>query len=254
MQITVKDHAFESAHTDAEAAARLIELTLNRKIESSFGQSLCMSAQRGKLSVNQMPWVHVLVAQAEGVATKPGTTTTVNTVAGFEKIHAHLTNCRKSKANGGKGLLHPVVTLLVGDEQVTLKLAGERSKHYGKLAVSESHRYGEGRFFGWIDEKGVFDVGARPMVIAVLKILQRVAADPAKVISEIGRESGHCCYCHTPLSQVGSKIAGCGSTCATNYGADYPKAAQIRAYIAKYPEILEGASDAEKWATPVGAC
>jgi hypothetical protein len=46
---------------------------------------------------------------------------------------------------------------------------------------------------------------------------------------------------------VQSKIAGCGKTCASNYGVDYPNAAQTRERLTENLDFLVGATDADRW-------
>ena len=244
-RIQVKDHDFESPYTDREAADKFRNFVENGIIVSGFGVSLFENAKKYKrYTAGQIPWVHILVAQVEQRPTKPNTTSTQLT--GLEKIHAHLTNCRTSCERGGKGLLHPMVGFTVGDQTVVLKLAGRKSRHFGKVSVAQTHKYGDGDFYGWIDESGNME-SKYPIPQAVADILTRVATDPAAVINEMGKESGRCCYCFAELSQVGSKIAGCGKTCAGNYGIPYPKTSEIRLFVAANPEILEGSSDRIKW-------
>jgi hypothetical protein len=243
-RIRVKNNDFESPYTDNEVARVFRQKVENGEITSDFGRSLYEGARRYKrYTPGQIPWLHVLVAEAEGRPTRPQPKTT--SVGGYASIHQHLADCRKSREDGGKGLLHPMVGLKVGEQEVVLKLAGAKSRHNGKVSVASDHRYGHGDFYGWIDEQGTFNTRGCPQ--EVTDILDRVAVDPARVISEIGKESGRCCYCFAELTTVQSKIAGCGKTCADNYGVDYPRAAETRQVIAEHPEILEGASDREKW-------
>jgi hypothetical protein len=243
-RIQVKDNDFESPYTDNEVARVFRQMVENDVITSNFGRDLYNGARRfGKYTPGQVPWLHVLVAQAEGRPTKPQPQ--VLNQGGYAAIHAHLMNCRESREKGGKGLLHPMVGLQVGEQQVVLKLAGAKSRHSGKVSVASDHRYGQGQFYGWIDATGNFETRGCPQV--VVDILNRVAANPTQAIEEIGKESGRCCYCFAALTQVSSKIAGCGKTCAENYGHEYPSTAEIRAFVQVHPEILEGASDRDKW-------
>jgi hypothetical protein len=246
-RIQVKDNDFQSPYTDREVAQEFRRRIENGEFtRSTFAQSIYQKArQYGKYTTGQIPWLHVLVAQAEGRATKP----VAAALSGLESIHAHLTDCRARKEDGGKGLLHPLVVLHVSDVPdgvVALKLAGKQSKNQGKVSVASDHRYGHGQFYGWIDADGNLDSrkGVPPTVAA---LLTRVAQDPVMVISQIGRESGRCCYCFAELSQVGSKIAGCGKTCADKWNAEYPLTAAIREHVIRHPEILEGSSDRDKW-------
>lgn len=245
IEIPNKGIQFDSPYTNNEAAVEFRRLVENGVLTSDFADSLYQGARRvGKYTAGQLLWLHVILANHNGLPTKPNMVTVKLT--GLQLVHQHLANCRKSREEGGKGLLHPMVGLLVGDQNVVLKLAGSKSRYNGKVSVASDHRYGQGEFYGWIDENGNMD-SKGPIPKAVVDILQRVAQDPARVISEIGKESGRCCYCFAKLTTVQSKIAGCGSTCADNYGADYPDTAATRLFVLDYPEILEGASDREKW-------
>ena len=244
-RIQVRDNDFTSPYTDNEVAIQFRKGVENGTITSDFARSLYDGARQYKrYTPGQIPWLHVLVAQQEGRPTQPNTNT--DAITGLTLIHTHLADCRKSREDGGKGLLHPMVGLLVGEQNVVLKLAGSKSKNSGKVSVASDHRYGHGEFYGWIDEQGNLN-SRKPVPQAVVDILERVAQDPARVISEIGKESGRCCYCFAELTTVQSKLAGCGKTCAGNYGVDYPLAAETRRMVALTPEILEGASDREKW-------
>lgn len=247
IEIQNKGISFNSPYTHIEAAQTFRLLIENGTITSNFANSLYNGAKRfGKYTQGQIPWVHVLVAQAEGRATKPEAAPTgmlFNT--DYTNIHRHLLNARQSRENGGKGLLHPVVGLQVGEQRVVLKLAGSKSRHNGKVSVASDHRYGHGEFYGWIDQEGKFQGKNVPQ--QVIDILDSLAEDPQTAIASIGKESGHCCYCFAELTTVQSKIAGCGKTCADNYGTPYPTAAQTRQFVAQNPDILDGASDRDRW-------
>jgi hypothetical protein len=241
-KVQVKNHDFESPYTNYEVAKRFRNLVEDQIITGSFATSVYNGArQRGTYTQGQVPWLHVLVAQAEGRKTQHQMDQ-----AGYKSIHEHLTNCREKRQKGGKGLLNPMVGLKVGDQEVVLKLAGKNSRNFGKVSVASSHRFGEGDFYGWIDGDGVFKpYGSVPK--EVIGILDRVAVDPVRVISEIGKESGRCCYCFAELSTVQSKIAGCGPVCGDKWGAWYPNASEVRGFILDHPEILDGASDRDRW-------
>ena len=244
IEITKRGIDFESPYTNTAAGMEFRRLIENGDLEGNdFAASLYAGARRhGSYTARQMPWLHVIIANHEN---RPTGRPTVTPITGLKSIHSHLANCRKSKEDGGKGLLHPTVGLQVGGQTVVLKLAGAKSKHNGKVSVASDHRFGHGDFYGYIDENGNFDT--RRPVQAVNDILARVAVDPARVISEIGKESGRCCYCFAELTTVQSKIAGCGKTCADNYGVNYPRAADVRHFIDRDASVLDGASDREKW-------
>jgi len=244
IEITKNGINFESRHTNIEVAQEFRKLVEGGQLTGEFPESLYTAGKKYKrYTPGQIPWLHVLVAQHEGVQTKPSTSPTLT---GLGLIHAHLTNCRTSRETGGKGLLNPMVGLLVGNQNVVLKLAGPKSRNNGKVSVAEDHRYGVGQFYGWIDNNGNFTT-RNPPPQTVINILKRVTQDPARVISEIGKESGRCCYCFAQLTTVQSKIAGAGKRCTLNYSVNYPNAEETRRILTNTPEILEGASDREKW-------
>jgi hypothetical protein len=241
MQFTVKGKSFDSPYSDNEVRDKLAQLVNDDKVRGQFPKDLLDGfANYGNWTERQRPWAHKFVHDAENPAPP------ASKLPGFKTIVDHLRRCRERRDAGGAGLLNPMVRVELSGVKFTLKLAGPKSKNYGKVSVAESHRFGEGTFYGWIDENGGFD-RYRGCTNDVLALLQRIASDPASQINEIGKESGRCCYCWAELSQVQSKIAGCGKTCADNYGVPYPRAAETRAFIAEHPEVLVGATDAGKW-------
>lgn len=244
IQMEDKGINFTSPYTDGEAAQTFRQLVETGKITSPFGLSIYHGAKKhGSYTVRQIPWVHVIVAQAEGRATRPvaGSLITTN----YIKVVEHLSRCRQSREQGGKGLLNPMVGLTVNGQRVVLKLAGKKSRHEGKVSVASDHRYGHGQFYGWIGRDGQFSSRNAPE--GVMHILDIIADDPASAIAAIGKESGHCCYCFAELTTVQSKIAGCGETCARNYGSHYPNATETRQHIEQHPDVLDGASDRDRW-------
>jgi hypothetical protein len=251
---TVKNHGeFVSPHDDAEVRRRLAQYLRGDKLKSEFArdfgsQLLAKFRRYGNWFDNQRAWAHYFVYEVEN-GPKPRE---ANLVSGFEKIVAHLQQCRDRREEGGAGLKNPCVRLELDGVTIALKLAGARSRNAGKVSVAQSHQFGVGDFYGWIDTDGQFDrrscCGAD-----TLALLQRVAEDPATQISEIGKESGHCCYCWSALTQVQSKIAGCGKTCARNYRAWYPNAAETRDFLQEHPQVIVGATDAERWENSVPA-
>ena len=230
----LKGTDYSSTMTDAEAACKLAQYVSDGTVKGDFPRDLCNSYVRyGRFTSGQLPWVHKLVLDAEKPRQNP-------TVGGFMNIVAHMVNAAAA------GMKHPQVRIETGAVKFTLKLAGSQSRNAGKVSIAESHRFGEGRFFGWIDLQGSFQrYGAA--TDELVAVLQEIAANPAAAINKFGLQSGHCCYCWQLLSQVQSKIVGCGKTCGQNYGVPYPSAAETRAYIAEHPEVLIGASDADRW-------
>lgn len=235
---TLKGETFTSPYSDKEVYERM-HTALENGWNSRFAMDLCVAFTKWGWSDRQRPWAHKLIVERE----KPRTT---NLVAGLKPVVDHLRRCREARAEGGVGLLNPMVRIPLGDGELCLKLAGQRSKNPGSVSVASSHRFGEGQFYGWIDEEGNLD-RRRNCGDDVVALLQRVAVDPANVINELGKESGRCCYCWAELSQVQSKIVGCGKKCASNFGVPYPNAAETREFVGSHPEVLVGATDAGRW-------
>jgi hypothetical protein len=248
MQITIDKRGidFDSPHDNTTVCVAFKRLVENGQLDSEFAQSLYQGAKRRQsFTFNQLPWVHVLVAQIEGTPTKPNAGVNGPALTNLHKIHEHLTICRERRDNGGKGLKNPTVRLATKDQNLCFKLAGKNSRHFGKVSVAESHIFGEGQFYGWIDADGNMESKGMPTTAKTL--ILEFGQDPVQVIGNIGRESGMCCYCNLKLTTVGSKITGYGKKCADNYGASYPAAAEIRDAIRQNPDVLEGASDRDRW-------
>ncbi len=248
IQMEDKGINFTSPYTDGEAAQTFRQLVETGKITSPFGLSIYHGAKKhGSYTGRQLPWLHVLVAQAEGRATRPAAPPAGHLFTSrYQKINQHLSRCRESRDQGGKGLLNPMVGVTVNGQRVVLKLAGKKSRHEGKVSVASDHRYGVGQFYGWIDRDGNL-LSAKAVPGAVVQILDMLADDPTSAIAAIGKEGGHCCYCFAELTTVQSKIAGCGETCARNYGSHYPNATETRQHIEQHPDVLDGASDRDRW-------
>jgi hypothetical protein len=240
--IHCKDKSFESKYSNTEAESRLLLLVDQGKIRNTFPVSVATGIRRyGRATPHQLPYVHLFVYEAEqnqpAQPTGPGT---------FITIVDHLTKCRKLPGEGGKGLLHPCLQLKSGEQKIVLKLLGKQSKNCGGVSIASERGFGKGDYYGHISKDGYIQA-SRNMTREICAILERIAVNPATVISQLGRETGHCCYCFAPLTTVQSRIAGCGDTCASNYDVWYPNAAETRGFLSEHPEVLEGATDAERW-------
>ena len=233
---------FESNHRNQRALYDRLEVLVSRKeIASTHATDLLnWYASRGSWAERHEAWAAFYVAKRD----HPDrfSNREIAHVTGMQAIMTHMRT-----ASGT--LRRPTITLEVGAEPnmqtVVLKLntAGARP---GTIGVSQSSRFKEGSFYGYIDADK-FEPRHSCNGTDVVAILQRVARDPATVISEIGRQSGRCCYCPAQLTQVQSKIAGCGKTCADHYDALYPNVAQTREILSENPDYLVGATDADRW-------
>ena len=59
---------------------------------------------------------------------------------------------------------------------------------------------------------------------SVIDMMNEFKANPIKVISEMGRKLGRCCYCRKELSTYESTAHGYGKICAGHYSLPYSKA------------------------------
>ncbi len=251
-EFTVRGKTFQSPYTDAEIAAKIIELGKAGRLQGgtlNFARSLIRDWQKyHRFTPRQRPYAHEMVISREQSAKPKG-----RLMPGFQGIYNHLRACRQRRDEGGAGLLNPMIAIGNGEAEIlqgvrfVLKWTGPKSKRPNHVSVAECAGYGRGKFYGYIDENGQFErYNACPDL--VVQYLQRITSDPAKEISAIGRESGLCCYCRAGLTQVQSKIAGCGKTCAQKYEVWWPNAAETRQYVAQNPAVLRGATDHERWA------
>lgn len=231
------EQKFESNHPDQNALhARLKALVSSKEIVSEHADRLVSGfIKYGGWKDYHEAWAAWHVAKHDHPERFQAGNHT-KAVTGMLAILTHLLNAAKT-------LKRPVIVLEVEETTVVLKL-NTGGRRPGTVAVSESPRFREGAFYGYIDQD---EFEARGECDEVIEILQRVAVDPARVISEIGRQSGRCCYCPAKLTQVQSKIAGCGKTCSDNYGVEYPNAARTRTVLLECPDYLVGATDADRW-------
>lgn len=226
---------FTSHLTDAECAAEMGKL-LEAGWRSNFAQSLYNGfRQYGRFTDGQRPWAHKLVLERINGAKPKG-----QVIPGFKSIYDHMLACRQRREEGGKGLKQPKLYL----DLFRVMLTGQQSKRPNHLAIALG---GFGTdFYGYIDPEGNFEKYGK-CTEEVLALLRRIAVDPERVISEVGKESGKCLYCGADLTQVQSKIAGCGKTCARNWAVWFPNAQETRAYLLDHPQVLTGSTDADRW-------
>jgi hypothetical protein len=236
---TLKGVTFESDLTDAEVHAALTKHIKAGTLKSNFAADLVRGYTKYRSwSERQAPWAHKILVDHEAREAKKGQP--IPAIMGFATIMAHMVTCRERRNAGGKGLLNPVIHL----PGVVLKLAGNRSKRANCISVAAGG-FGSA-FYGWINQEGGFEKRDNTPA-EVVALLERVAADPGTVISQVGKECGRCCYCWAELSQVQSKIAGAGKKCSSNYDVWYPNAAETREFLSDDQSVLVGATDADRW-------
>ena len=67
-------------------------------------------------------------------------------------------------------------------------------------------------------------------------VLARIAADVEEAARMFGLKAKACSYCSSPLSQIQSRAAGYGETCAENHGFYYPSLEEARTILAERGE------------------
>lgn len=136
-------------------------------------------------------------------------------------------------------LQFPKIRLIASDGQVVvLRRPGERSKYAGQILLVDQSRWPENAYFGRIDLDGVLYPG-RDMTRPVRELLERLAADPARVAFEYGKLTGHCCFCNLPLSDTRSTAHGYGPICAEHYGLPWDANRKLGGFQGIVDERLE---------------
>ena len=225
---------YSSPNTDEQVYHKLVQYVADGTVKGDFPRDLCGGYTKWrKFTPGQRPWAHKFVLDAE----KPNQNVQVD---GFESIVKHMRGAADS------GMKNPQIRIEYNGVKFTLKLAGRGSRNCGKVSVAESHKFGEGAFYGWIGTDGKYQRYSAASD-ALVAVLAEIATDPATAINKMGLQAGHCCYCWAALTQVQSRMVGCGKTCSDHYNVPYPNAAETRRYIQDNPGVLVGASDAERW-------
>lgn len=174
--------------------------------DRSFAESLLSQHERGKaLSSKQQYWVGKLCERA----TAPVETKTEK-VGDLSGVIALIETARKH-------LKHPAIVLGYGDgHELRLTVATANARVPGSVNVVDN----DSRvWFGRVHTDGTFEHSRRDEPPAALgQVLAAFALDPARVASEHGRLTGHCCFCNTALTDERSTSVGYGKTCAAHYG------------------------------------
>lgn len=124
-------------------------------------------------------------------------------------------------AKAKEHLKFPKVRLqLATGSTVLLALAGPNSRAPNTLNVTDGKPYGQNKWYGRVDAKGVWTKARDAFAEAdqVEALLRAMSIAPAQTASEYGRLTGHCCFCDRPLKDEQSTAAGYGPTCAENFG------------------------------------
>jgi hypothetical protein len=103
---------------------------------------------------------------------------------------------------------------------VVLNRAGDKSKYTGQIMVTDGQPFGMNKYFGRIDQSGVFHA-TDSATVAVSELLRRLGENPAEVASEYGRLTGNCCFCSRKLDDARSTAVGYGPVCAEKFGLEW---------------------------------
>lgn len=186
--------------------------------DKPFAESLLSQLERkGSLSDKQWYWVGKLADTAEKAKDGIPDFTTQMDVGDFSKVVAFFENAKKH-------LKYPKIRLQLSDGQpLALALMGNKAKYPGSINVSDGGPRHANTWFGRINFNGQWYTSrsAREnpqLVIRLMTFLTELAANPAKVTAEYGKLTGHCCFCHSELTDERSKAVGYGKTCAEHYG------------------------------------
>jgi Family of unknown function (DUF6011) len=165
-------------------------------------------------TLKQAEWIERLVARfsAPLVAAPTPTTSALPTMAG---VVAFLARARE------RGLKFPKLWLrLPNGWDLRLSIAGPNSKTPGFIVLTDGEAFGSNRFYGKVSPAGELRLGRDGNEVAsdLTTLLTRVANEPAKVASEFGHLTGHCCFCSLKLTDERSTFVGYGKTCAKKFG------------------------------------
>lgn len=172
-------------------------------------------ARNGRLTDSQLVWGHVLAVRA--VASR-----TVN-------LSRVLTMFRAATSPKSSW---PKLQFKFGAHDITLSLAGPRSRYAGGVIITDGRSFRQNQFFGAIDVAGVFSAG-RDCHPEVTAFLERFNSDPAAVISEYGRRTGECIFCAMELKDECSVHVGFGPHCAKVWGLKTQWEAAAKEFRAK---------------------
>lgn len=121
-----------------------------------------------------------------------------------------------------KILFENVHRINIGGGDVKLSRAGSRSKHFGKVFVTNAEEWGSSdrKFYGSIGTDALF-TPSTDCTDSIHSLLSRFDDDPIGVASKEGKASGNCAFCSKALTTERSREVGYGPKCAKNYGLNY---------------------------------
>jgi hypothetical protein len=171
-----------------------------------FAESLLMQAAERGLSEKQLFWVKKLIEPKPAAASVD--------IGNFRGV-IDLFN------TASKNLKHPKVRLQLPDgKPIALAIAGPASKYPGTVNVTDGKKFGENVWYGRVDTKGKWELSSKvdtQTAVSLTALLVNFAANPAKVASLYGKQTGSCCFCARDLTDERSVSVGYGPQCASKY-------------------------------------
>jgi hypothetical protein len=178
-----------------------------------FASSLITDFKKyGKLTPKQAPWIDTLIERAE----KPAASKVAVEVGNFSGVIALF-------AKAQQHLKHPKIVLLCEGVKIKLYVAGPTSKAAGSINIVGEGGFGARPWFGLVSPDGKFEPAsaAQKILQPLIKLLQELATDPARVAKKYGKLTGQCCFCNAPLTDKRSTAAGFGPVCAKHFGLEH---------------------------------
>jgi hypothetical protein len=129
---------------------------------------------------------------------------------------------------GGK-LKWPKLRLVTASgKPVVISRNGDKSRNPGHFSVTNGGRYATpgSAFYGRITPEGEYFQSYNAqgnIVIEVNDLLTTLNSDVIGVTSQIGKRTGNCCFCDTPLTDAMSLAHGYGPVCAKKWSLPYTK-------------------------------
>ena len=187
-------------------------------IEGKYGYK-----KRGSLSEKQYAWAKKMLEKAlMGSVDAAEADTEPKHIEGFVNLVAFI------KA-AGENLKYPKLTFEFDDDfKLQISLAGPKSKHYGKVNLTDGGPYGDNKFFGHIDEYGVWEPRTNhgsDLNGEIQAILEDITEDPKAAAEAYGLKTGNCMFCNSGLKDEKSTKVGYGPVCAKNWGLPHGKKA-----------------------------
>jgi Family of unknown function (DUF6011) len=193
---------------------QLLTLNMHRLSpkDQKFAQSLLDALKKYHgLTPSQEHWLGVMAQKA--CSAHPEIEKNVEHVSSFAGVYALFTKAKEK-------LKWPKINLMIDAGPLLLALAGAKSKVPNVINVTDGAPFGSNKWYGRVYPDGKWEQGNQsyPEMGQVRKMLEELAAEPAKVAVMYGKLTGRCCFCNRALSDEKSTAVGYGPICAEHFG------------------------------------